>query len=81
MHELGLVQSLIRVVTESASTNGITQVARVNVVVGRDALVLPAALLFAFGHLKREPLSPDAELVIEERTGRELFVDYYEGEP
>lgn len=81
MHEVSLVLSLVKEIAESARSNGLTRVTRVKLVIGRDRLVLPDSLLFAFAQLKREPLAPDAELVIEERPGRDLFIDYYEGDP
>lgn len=81
MHEVSLVQSVFKDVAESARINGVSRITKVKLVIGRDCLVLPGALLFAFEQLKREPLTPDAELVIEERTGRDLYIDYYEGAP
>lgn len=81
MHEVSLVLSLFDDLAESARLNGISRISTVRLVIGQDRLVLPAALLFAFEQLKREPLTPDAALVIEERPGRELYIDHYEGEP
>lgn len=80
MHELSLVHSICTAVTESARQHGLTRIYRVRLVVGSECLVLPDALLFAFHHLKREPLTPDAVLEIHERPGSAFFIDHFEGD-
>jgi hydrogenase nickel incorporation protein HypA/HybF len=67
------MESILRVVRESAVTEGISKVASVGIVVGRRSGALPAALRLAFEVLSRSDdagLFSGAVLKIEERPVR-----------
>lgn len=80
MHELGLTQSILTILTESALAHGIGRIDKATLVVGRERAVCPEALRFAFALLKGPPLAAGAVLEIEERDGSDLYLDSYEGE-
>lgn len=115
MHEMSLMAEMVRVLAESARENKIHEITRVKLVVGQMTMALPDALRLAFEVFRGEPpLSPKANLTIEEReirgecqtcghsfvlsdhylfvcpmctsvrinilSGRELYIDHYEGE-
>lgn len=80
MHEVGLTQSILTTLAESARAHGIERIDRAKLVVGTERAILPDALLFAFTLLKGPPLAEDAVLEIEERAGSDFYLDYYEGE-
>jgi len=114
MHEVGLMQEVIDIIRSSREAQGIKQVKRIHLVVGKLTAAQPDALQFAFSVLARtEPWLHAAVMEIEERpmvgecghcqtrsvladyrshcpncgqpglqlvAGRELYVDYYEGE-
>lgn len=114
MHELSIIQDIFETLESSASQNGIAQITKVKLVVGKLTAAQPSALQFGFEALKEgHPLLSDAVLEIEERdvrarcrkcdssfaldegrfscpecgsyevelkSGRELFIDFYEGD-
>ncbi len=67
MHELSLVQSVVRLLEESAREHRIRRIIRVRLVVGRLSAALPDSLRFCWRHLPRGELLADAELEIVER--------------
>lgn len=111
MHEVSLMENVLRAVAESAAQNQIQKVTKIKLVVGKLTAALPDALSFAFTVLKEGTIFAGAELEIEEkeiklycrtckkefacqewficpscagnqtevRQGRELYIDYYEG--
>ncbi|GEM_PF-5688481 len=81
MHEVSLVFGIRAAVEKAARVYGLSRVFKIKLVVGQDLMVLPEAMAFAFEHLKRAPLTPDAVLEIEVRPGRDLLVENFEGEP
>jgi hydrogenase nickel incorporation protein HypA/HybF len=115
MHEYSLVEGVVKQLKASAEENGIKQISRVALVVGKMTMVVPDSLQFAFEVFRQqEPLiKDDAVLEIREEPvigecrdcqhryeiddyeficpscsgvniklvgGRELYIDYYEGE-
>lgn len=114
MHELSIIQDIFETLESSALENGIDQIKRVRLVVGRLTAAQPSALQFGFEALKEgHPLLSQAVLEIEERdvrarcrkcdldfvldegrfccpecgsyevelkSGREFFIDFYEGD-
>ena len=80
MHEISIMYSILTMIEESAKENGIKKVSKIKLVIGTQRLVMPEALYFAFEQLKREPIEQDAVLEMEERIGRDLYIDYFEGE-
>lgn len=115
MHEMGLMASMVELLSESARHNQIEKINRVKLVVGKMSMALPDALQLAFDVYKANDLfRSDAVLEIEERetrgkcrscgrcfpvpdnvlfvcpdcrgldveviSGRELYIDHYEGE-
>ncbi|MGO0121729.1 hydrogenase maturation nickel metallochaperone HypA [Desulfothermobacter acidiphilus] len=67
MHELGIVQSMMEMVEESAVANRIVKVTRVKLVVGQLTLAQPDLLQFAFATLTPGTIFEGAELEVEER--------------
>ena len=80
MHEVGIMYSILSLIENSAKENGVIKVSKIKLVVGTERMVMPEALFFAFVQLKREPIDQDAVLEMEERIGRDLYIDYFEGE-
>ena len=117
MHEVGMMENVLRMVKTSARDRGISSVRRIKLVVGELSMVDPDSLRFAFEALSEHELFQEhfnlAVLEIEEQalecqcnscghrfpgldfrftcpfcragqvkivSGRELYVDYYEGE-
>ena len=62
MHELSLVQSLLRIIEEHAKEHGFTKVNQVNLSCGRLSSVEPAALSFAFKTLSSNGICNEARL-------------------
>ncbi|MDI6812319.1 MAG: hydrogenase maturation nickel metallochaperone HypA [Desulfitobacteriaceae bacterium] len=68
MHEMGLMASMVELLTESARHNQIQKINKVKLVVGKMSMALPDALQLAFDVYKAEGLfSSEAVLEIEER--------------
>jgi hydrogenase nickel incorporation protein HypA/HybF len=72
MHELGLTEEIVRIVTERA---GGRKVRRVLLEVGKLALVLPDALRFCFDLCAEGSAAEGAQLEILETPGRGLCRD------
>ncbi|TMW71433.1 hydrogenase maturation nickel metallochaperone HypA/HybF [Alteribacter natronophilus] len=68
MHEWGLMQEIIRIVSEEAYQNGMEEVTRIEVIVGEWSNVLPDALEIAFGCIRGElsggPISKQTDLIV-----------------
>ncbi len=69
MHELGIAQEIIAIVTERA---GIARVTRVVLEVGKHALILPDSIQFCFGLCAEGTSAEGAKLEILEVPGRAL---------
>lgn len=113
MHELSLIEGIVRILRSSAVENNIRKISKVSLVVGKMTMAVPDALQFAFETFKEEDLFKDAVLEIKEEpvcgecqdctkrfeiknyeflcpycrslrikivSGRELYIDYYEGD-
>ena len=115
VHELSLMEGVLNMVRENAGQNNICRINKVNLVIGKLAMVLPDSLQFCFQALSsQEELFQNALLEIEERdavircavceqeftmedgwcfvcpscegidvaiiSGREMYLDYYEGD-
>ena len=64
MHELGLVRSIVDIVTGSAEESGAKRVKRVYLRVGKARDVVPELLDIAFAHLTKGTIAERAELVV-----------------
>lgn len=64
MHELGLVRSIVDIVTGSAEESGAKQVKRVYLRVGKARDVVPELLDIAFAHLAKGTVAEGAKLVV-----------------
>lgn len=114
MHELSLMESVVKQLRASAAENDIKKITRVLLVVGKMTMAVPDALQFAFEVLQKEDeLLKGAVLEIREEPvrceckdcghlyeapnyellcpscsgpnvkivgGRELYIDFYEGD-
>jgi len=112
VHELALMEGVVRTLERTAEENGLKRITKVRLVVGKFTAALPDSLRFCFSLLTRDSLLEGAELEIEETEvigkcracarefevehsfrcpacgsqqvdivqGRELYVDYIEGE-
>ena len=80
MHEVSLMYSLLEMLEESAAANQVSKIKRVRLVIGQWHGALPEALAFAFAQLRQGTLCDGAQLEIQEASGQELYVDFYEGE-
>jgi hydrogenase nickel incorporation protein HypA/HybF len=69
MHELSLVESVIRIIEDAAMTQKFTRVRVVWLEVGSMAAVEPDALRFCFDAVARDTLAQDARLEIVEVPG------------
>ncbi|MEW6446743.1 MAG: hydrogenase maturation nickel metallochaperone HypA [Bacillota bacterium] len=67
MHELGLIDSMMSLVKESAEKNNIVRVLSIKLVVGKLILAQPELLRFAFEALSPGTIFEGARLEIEER--------------
>lgn len=67
LHEMALMEGVVRTIEVSAAVNGITRVRRVRLVVGEFTAALPEALSLAFGVLTRGTVLAEADLEIEEQ--------------
>ncbi len=72
MHELGLAQEIIAIVTEHASGAKVT---RVVLEIGRHALILPDSIRFCFALCSDGTVAEGAELEIRDVPGRALCRD------
>lgn len=84
MHELSLVQEVIRILEKSAAENNISNIKKIKIVVGKLVAVLPEAMQFCFNALAKEPPFVNARLEIEEidtlgrcnGCGSEFIIDH-----
>lgn len=67
MHELGLIDSMMSLIKESAERNNIVRVLSVKLVVGKLILAQPELLRFAFETLSPGTIFEGATLEIDER--------------
>lgn len=75
MHELSLAQSVVRIVEESARSNGFSRVKTVRLEIGRLAGVEIEAMRFCFDVAVRDSVAEGAELAIIETEGRGWCLD------
>lgn len=80
MHEFSLIASLLSIIDEQAQAHQIKRVEKVKLIIGSQRMVHFETLKFAFEHLRREPLSKEAVLDVEEREGYDFYIEYFEGE-
>ncbi|MDA5107076.1 hydrogenase maturation nickel metallochaperone HypA [Brevibacillus thermoruber] len=80
VHEVGLAAEILAIVQHAAQKAGMTTVTRIKVVVGEQLMVIPEALQFAFSFIKENSCARKAALEIGSTSGREMYVDYVEGE-
>lgn len=67
MHELSLMDGVVKALLKSAGENDISKITKVKLVVGKMTAALPSALEFAFEVLSKGTLIEGAELEIEEQ--------------
>jgi len=65
MHEVGIAQSLMDVVFDTAKNNGAKKVNKIFVKIGRLQAVESSSLMFAFDALKDGTIAEEGELIIE----------------
>jgi hydrogenase nickel incorporation protein HypA/HybF len=65
MHEVGIAQSLMDVVFDTAKNNGAKIVNKIFVKIGRLQAVESSSLMFAFDALKDGTIAEEGELIIE----------------
>ena len=70
MHELSIAHSIVDIVLEEMSKNGLTRVDAVMLRIGTMAQVLPDSLMFGFECLSKDTPLEGAKLVIEEIPAR-----------
>ncbi len=72
MHELSLIQEVLRLVSQSARENGLRRITKIKLVVGGLSGALPEALRFSFEAVRAsgEDLISGAELEVEEVGAR-----------
>ena len=80
MHELAIVEDLLKTVRESALEHNIKMVKTVKIVVGKGTAAFPDSLRFCFEALSPDTIMQGASLEIVEAAGRELYVECYDGE-
>lgn len=80
MHEIGIAAEILRIVEATAQQVGLHTVTRIKVVIGDLRLVKPDSLIFAFTCIRDQSCAETAILEIESNSGRDLFVDFLEGE-
>ncbi len=78
---MSIAYSLLRQVADVAERNGLKNVQSVGVAVGRYSGVVPDALAFAFEVLRQGPVVGSAELEVRRADGRELQLEWVQGEP
>jgi hydrogenase nickel incorporation protein HypA/HybF len=64
VHELSIMQSILDIVTETATKHKLSKINKIQVVLGALSGVEPAALYFAFAYYVRDTLADGAELAI-----------------
>ncbi|MBI5529074.1 MAG: hydrogenase maturation nickel metallochaperone HypA [Deltaproteobacteria bacterium] len=74
MHELGLTQDLVDLVTAKAVAEGVAKVISVRLMVGEFAGVEPDSVSFCFEVVSRGTVAENARLEIERVPGREFRV-------
>jgi hydrogenase nickel incorporation protein HypA/HybF len=72
VHEMGVVQEVLRAVLESCESAGATRVNIVRITVGELTEIVPEAMQFAWGALTTGTLAEGADLEIRETGGRSL---------
>ncbi len=70
MHELTLAASLLELIEQHASANGLSKVVRVHLTLGALAAVDEQALTFGFEVARRGTVAETAELCLERVAGR-----------
>lgn len=71
VHELSIMEGVLDMVRESAEQNKISKINKINLVIGKLAMVLPDSLNFCFEALRmNEELFQDAVMEIEERDSK-----------
>jgi hydrogenase nickel incorporation protein HypA/HybF len=66
MHELGITQNIMEIVQDEAGRAGLDRVTCVKLRVGRLTAIVPDAMDFCFGILKKGTIAEEATLVITE---------------
>ncbi len=66
MHELSMMQEVIKILEEQVKTNKVKKVHKVNLKVGKLMSVVPSSLIFCFEILAKDTLMEGATLDIEE---------------
>ncbi|MBF0525481.1 MAG: hydrogenase maturation nickel metallochaperone HypA [Deltaproteobacteria bacterium] len=65
MHEMSIAQSMLEIVFEEAAKNGLAQVTRIGITVGKMSAVVPASLQFCFEILTKDSTPEGAVLASE----------------
>ncbi|MGP4081416.1 hydrogenase maturation nickel metallochaperone HypA/HybF [Pseudalkalibacillus sp. R45] len=80
MHEVSLMMEILSIIRQAAEEEKITKITEIKVNVGKELVVLPDAMQFAFEYLKEGSIAESASLTLVEVEGRDLQIDYFEGE-
>ncbi|WP_134704431.1 hydrogenase/urease maturation nickel metallochaperone HypA [Ammoniphilus sp. YIM 78166] len=80
MHEFSLIASILSIIDDQVREHQLKQVDKVKLIIGSHRMVHFETLTFAFDQLRREPLSREAVLEMEEREGFDFYIEYIEGE-
>lgn len=80
MHEISIAVEILKIVEAAAQEAGMNTVKKIKVVVGNDRMVIPESLLFAFTFIKIDSIAHTAILEVVSIVGRDLFIDYVEGD-
>lgn len=65
MHELSIAESLLKIVEEEGTKNGLSKVSQVRLRIGALSTVVPEALSFSFEIISQGTLAEGAELAME----------------
>jgi hydrogenase nickel incorporation protein HypA/HybF len=65
MHEVGIAQSLMDVVFETAKNNGAKKINKVFIKIGRLQAVEESSLTFAYDTIKEGTIAENSELIVE----------------
>lgn len=65
MHEIRIAEDLVKIVLDTAGSEGLSEVSAVNVSFGQMIQIVPEIFKFAFGETVRGTIAENAELNIE----------------
>jgi hydrogenase nickel incorporation protein HypA/HybF len=81
MHELSIAESLLQIIKDRASEEGISRIHKINLKIGEYSGIFTDALIFAFEMIAKDTISEGALINIEKSPGDELQIMSFEGDP